>query len=330
MGYLTAQFLNERTNSRTDEYGGSFENRLRFLRECLAEIRDKTRGALTVGLRISGDEMNAEGLDAETVIAVCKAIEDDGVIDYVNVIAGSSASAAGWVHVFPPMAMEQGYVAPYAAAVKRALAVPVLVAGRINQPQIAERIIADGQADMCGMARALICDPELPEKAQAGRLDDIRACIGCNQACVGHRLNHHRISCIQRPETGREALYEPLPAADVPRSVMVVGGGPGGMKAAVTAARRGHKVTLYEKEKRLGGQAQLAQLLPGRAEFGGLITNLERELELAGVIVEFEQTMNMRDVQEAAPDAVIVATGARSAVRRWRATTTPMCSTPGK
>ncbi len=194
MGYLTAQFLNENTNRRTDEYGGSFENRLRFLRECLADIRDKTRGAMTVGLRISGDEMNPGGLEAETVIAICKAIEGDGVIDYVSVIAGSSAGAAGWVHVFPPMAMVQGYVAPYAAAVKRALTVPVLVAGRINQPQLAEEIIAQGQADMCGMARALICDPDLPDKARRGQLDDIRACIGCNQACVGHRLNHHRIS----------------------------------------------------------------------------------------------------------------------------------------
>ena len=314
MGYLTAQFLNAHTNHRTDEYGGSFENRLRFLLDCLVDIRDKTRGALTVGLRISGDEMTETGLGPETVIEICQAIDGDGLVDYVNVIAGSSASAAGWVHVFPPMAMTHGYVAPYAAAIKQAVSKPVLVAGRINQPQQAEEILALGQADMCGMARPLISDPDLPRKAAKGHTDDIRACIGCNQACVGHRLNHHRISCIQRPETGRESLYEPLPPTETRKTVMVVGGGPSGMKAAVTAARRGHRVTLYEQDRRLGGQALLAQLLPGRAEFGGLITNLERELETAGVSVVTDRSVDLAAIEEAAPDAVVIATGARSAI----------------
>lgn len=312
MGYLTSQFLNERTNHRQDEYGGSFDNRLRFLRECLTDIREKTKGELVVGIRISADEMNPDGLNPETVIAICKAIEEDGIVDYVNVIAGSSADAAGWAHVFPPMAMEQGYVAPYAAAIKHALDIPVLVAGRINQPQQAEQIIATGQADMCGMARALICDPDLPAKTQDGRTDDIRACIGCNQACVGHRLAHHRISCIQRPETGRESRFDPLPPVKKKKTIVVVGGGPGGMKAAITAANRGHDVTLYEKDKRLGGQALLAQLLPGRAEFGGLITNLETELNASGARVVTGMEMDAAAIRELAPDAVIVATGAAS------------------
>ncbi len=314
MGYLTSQFLNQHTNNREDEYGGSFENRLRFLRECLDDIREKTRGELTVGLRISGDEMNADGLGSDTVIDICKVMESDGVIDYVNVIAGSSANAAGWVHVFPPMAMEQGYVAPYAAAIKQALSLPVLVAGRINQPQQAEQIIATGQADMCGMARPLICDPDLPTKASEGRVDDIRACIGCNQACVGHRLAHYPISCIQRPETGREAEFDPLSETRDKKTVVVVGGGPGGMKAAITAVKRGHDVTLYEKDKRLGGQALLAQLLPGRAEFGGLVTNLEHELKASGARIETSTELDAAAIRELAPNAVIVATGAKPAL----------------
>jgi 2,4-dienoyl-CoA reductase-like NADH-dependent reductase (Old Yellow Enzyme family) len=312
MGYLTSQFLNPRTNKRDDEYGGNLENRLRFLRECIADVRAKVGTGMVVGIRISGDEMTDAGMDAGAVLEICRSIDSDGQVDYFNVIAGSSADAAGWTHVFPPMAMDTGYVAPYSAAVKQVVSKPVLVAGRINQPQIAEQIIANGQADLCGMARALICDPDAPTKAEAGKPDDIRACIGCNQACVGHRLNHEKISCIQHPETGREVDFDPLPATAAPRNIMVVGGGPGGMKAASVAARRGHHVTLYEASDRLGGQALLAQLLPGRSEFGGIITNLVREMELAGVTIHTGVPVDDSTVAEKKPDAIIVATGARS------------------
>jgi 2,4-dienoyl-CoA reductase-like NADH-dependent reductase (Old Yellow Enzyme family) len=312
MGYLTSQFLNPTSNTRDDAYGGSFENRLRFLRECIADVRTKAGDNMVVGIRISGDEMTEAGLSARDVLEICQAIDADGQVDYFNVIAGSSADAGGWTHVFPPMAMEAGYVAPYAAAVKQAVSKPVLVAGRINQPHMAEQIIADGQADMCGMARALICDPDAPNKARAGTPDDIRACIGCNQACVGHRLNHEKISCIQHPESGRETLYDPLPVTQTPKTIMVVGGGPGGMKAACVAAERGHRVTLYEKSDRLGGQALLAQLLPGRTEFGGLITNLVHEMERAGVTVCTGTEVTEQLIAGATPDAVILATGATS------------------
>ncbi len=310
MGYLIAQFLNPRTNTRDDAYGGSLDNRLRFLREVLAGIRAKTGPAMALGIRVSGDEMTEGGLTADEVIEICQAIDADGMVDYFSVIAGSSASPGGWIHVFPPMAIGQAYVAPYAAAIKAKVAKPVFVAGRINQPQIAERVIATGQADMCGMARAMICDPEFAAKAEAGRADDIRACIGCNQACVGHRLAHHGVSCIQHPETGRELVYGTLEPAASQRAVMVVGGGPGGMKAASVAARRGHRVTLYERGAQLGGQTLLAQMLPGRAEFGGIVTNLAREMELAGVTVVKGQEVTTEVVREAAPDALVLATGA--------------------
>ncbi len=310
MGYLIAQFLNPRTNTRDDDYGGSLDNRLRFLREVLAGIRAKTGPAMALGIRISGDEMTEGGLTADEVIEICQAIDADGTVDYFSVIAGSSASPGGWIHVFPPMAIGQAYVAPYAAAIKAKVAKPVLVAGRINQPQIAERVIATGQADMCGMARAMICDPELANKAAAGRTDDIRACIGCNQACVGHRLAHHGVSCIQHPETGRELEFGTLEPAAAPLDVMVVGGGPGGMKAASVAARRGHRVTLYERGPQLGGQALLAQSLPGRAEFGGIVTNLAREMELAGVTVFKGREVTADVIYQAAPDALVLATGA--------------------
>ena len=208
------------------------------------------------------------------------------------------------------MAVDTGYVAPYAATIKSRVSKPVFVAGRINQPQIAEQVLASEQADMCGMTRAMICDPELANKSKQGRVDDIRACIGCNQACIGHFHLGFPISCIQHPETGRELVYGERPSAEVPKRVMVIGGGPGGMKAASVAAQRGHQVTLYERSSSLGGQALLAQMIPGRAEFGGIVTNLTREMELAGVDVVKNTHMTLALVEEENPDAVVVATGA--------------------
>jgi 2,4-dienoyl-CoA reductase-like NADH-dependent reductase (Old Yellow Enzyme family) len=315
MGYLVCQFLNPRVNRRTDEYGGSFENRLRLLREIVAAIRAATSRRMALGIRISADEKADDGLTAEEMLAVTAAIDGDGAIDYVSVTTGSSATPGGWIHVFPPMAIPQGYVAPQAAAIRQAIKSPVLVAGRINQPQMAEAVLSAGQADMVGMVRALITDPDLPDKARTGRSDDIRACIGCNQACVGHRLALHGISCIQNPVTGREARYGDPQPARVARRIMVIGGGPAGMKAAVTAAQRGHAVTLYERERQLGGQVLLAQSLPGRAEFGGVVTNLKRELELAGVAVHTGTAPTPAAIATDAPDAVIVATGARPRLR---------------
>ena len=310
-GYLPAQFLNPRINRREDRYGGSFENRLRFLEETIERIRQAIGEEKVLGLRISGAEFDHDGLAAEEVLAVCKALSAKGGIDYYNVIAGSSASLAGAIHIVPPMAISTGYTAPFAAAVKAVVAKPVFVAGRINQPQIAEQILASGQADLCGMTRAMICDPEMPGKAAAGRLDDIRACIACNQACIGHFHLGYGISCIQHPETGRELDYGRLEPAAHTKRVLVAGGGPAGMKAAAIAAARGHEVTLYEASGRLGGQALLAQQLPGRAEFGGIITNLTREMELAGVKVNRGTVVDAALLRRESPDALVIATGAK-------------------
>ena len=306
-GYLPAQFLNPNVNLRDDEYGGSLENRLRFVREAIAAIRRQVPEGFIVGLRFSGDEKDPDGLDESQTLAAGRALAPE--LDYLNVIAGTSAAPGAAVHIVPPMSIEHGYVAPFAQTLKQATGRPVFVAGRINQPQIAEQILSQGAADMCGMTRAMICDPEMPNKARIGRADDIRACIGCNQACIGHFQLGLPISCIQHPETGRELVYDRIVPAARRKSVMVVGGGPAGMKAAAVAAARGHAVTLHEKSGRLGGQALLAQLLPRRAEFGGIATNLEREMELAGVTVRRRSEVTPDVVREEAPDALIVACG---------------------
>ena len=309
-GHLVSQFLNPRTNRRDDAYGGSFENRLRFLSEIVVEVRGAVGDEPPIGLRISGDEMGNDGLTSEEALAVCVAADRLGEIDYFHVIAGSCSNFDGGIHVVPPMAIEPGYVAPYAARIRSQVTKPVLVTGRINRPEVAERILADRQADFCGMTRAMICDPDLANKTREGRLADIRYCIGCNQACIGHAAKGAAISCIQFPESGRELVYGRRTAAQRRRRVLVAGGGPAGMKAAAVAAERGHDVTLFEKADRLGGQALLAQLLPGRMEFGGIVSNLAREVERAGVKVLLGTPVTADLVLEQAPDAFVIATGA--------------------
>ena len=311
-GYLPAQFLNPRTNLRTDAYGGSVENRLRFLREAIAAARRGAGPGLAVGLRISvGEESQSdEGLTADEALAALASLDADGLLDYVSVVAGTSATTAGSDHIVPSMAYPAGYTAPLAARVKPVVSVPVMVAGRINQPQDAELILSRGDADVTVMTRALICDPEMPAKARAGAVAAIRACIGCNQACIGHFHAGYPISCIQRPETGRELSYGVRRRASRGKNVIVVGGGPAGLKAAAVAAERGHQVTLLEAGRRLGGQVLLAQEIPGRAEFGGAIGNLAGEAERAGAKIILGTAADERLLRELAPDAIVLATGA--------------------
>jgi 2,4-dienoyl-CoA reductase-like NADH-dependent reductase (Old Yellow Enzyme family) len=307
-GYLPAQFVNPRVNLREDSYGGSLENRLRFLTEIVEAVRARTGPDFVVGLRFSAEDNDLNGLTAQEADEVLRAL--DGSFDYFNLTVGSSATFGGAVHIAPAMAFASAYGAPAAAAVRRKVKTPVFYTGRVNQPQDAERLVANGEADMVGMTRALICDPDMPAKAEQGRLDDIRACIACNQACIGHFQLGVPISCIQHPETGRELRYgKTLPAAKI-RKVLVAGGGPAGLKAASIAAARGHEVTLYEASGRLGGQALLAQLLPRRLEFGGIATNLSREAELAGVTVVKNTRVDRALVEREKPDCVILATGA--------------------
>ncbi len=307
-GYLPAQFLNPRTNLRDDQYGGSLENRLRFTREVIAAVRAQAGHDIVLGMRISVDERDLDGLTSDESVEACAILAAD--LDYLSVSAGSSATYRGSVHIAPPMSQEPGYTAPLSAAVRQRVDIPVFVTGRINTPAEAERIITAGHADAVAMTRALICDPLMPAKARTGQVDAIRLCIGCNQACIGHFHLGVPISCIQYPESGREREYGQLIPAARSKRVIVVGGGPAGLKAAAVAAARGHDVEVWEAASRIGGQVLLAQHLPRRSEFGGLIENLQAEAVRAGVRIRTSLPATIESLTDAGPDEIFIATGA--------------------
>ncbi len=308
-GYLPSQFLNPLINHRNDGYGGTPENRLRFLAETLEMMRGELSPGV-IGIRISLGERDPNGLSEQIAMEVLEALSKQKLVDYVSVTAGTSASLGGSDHIVPDMRWANGYVSQVSRQVKGLVDVPVMIAGRINQPQDAERILERQDADACVMTRALICDPQLPTLAFAGTPDKIRACVGCNQACIGHFHAGYPISCIQHPETGRELKFgKRMPAAKTKR-VLVVGGGPGGLKAAAVAADRGHRVTLVEAESQLGGQVLLAGRLPSREEFAVVAENLIKEAAQSGVTTKTRTTADMALVNSLSPDAVIVATGA--------------------
>lgn len=307
-GYLPAQFLNPKVNTRKDGYGGSFANRVRFLEEVIDEIRRQTGDKLAIGVRISCDERDEGGMGQEVAVETLRYLE--AKLDYASVVAGTSASLGGSVHIVPPMSVENAYLQDEVLALRASLSLPLILSGRINQPHEAEAVIRSGAADMCGMTRALICDPAMPSKAMDDDAEGIRACIGCNQACIGHFHRGLPISCIQYPESGRELVYDDIGKTERFQNIAVVGGGPAGMKVAVVAAARGHRVTLYEAESRLGGQANQAQQLPHRAEFGGLVTNLLEEVKRSGIEVVMKRRVTPEELLKLGFDQVIVASGA--------------------
>ena len=306
--YLLHQFLSPLYNKRTDEYGGSFENRLRFAREVIAGVRDRVGSDWVVGVRISLSDFIPGALDIDDAVRVARELEADGQIDFVNV------TAAGYHNIFlaiQPSDEPDGYLVDLTAQVKAGVAaLPVFTVGGIKDPALAEEILASGKADMVAMTRAQIADPEFANKVQAGREDEINHCIRGNQGCIGRVFKGLPISCTVNPSAGREGRLGPLVPAERPAPWVVAGGGPAGMKAAVTLARRGHSVTLLEREERLGGQVNLILLTPGRDEFGWITRDLEVQLRKAGVEVRLGEEATPELVGGLEPAGVIVATGA--------------------
>jgi len=305
---LARQFLSPLTNFRTDQYGGNFENRLRFPVELLTAVREILGEDFTLGIRLCADEMAWGGITLEDAKKIAAALEDTGTIDFVDL---SLSTFYNLYLVGGSMHMPLGYTVPLATGIKEAINLPVFATGRINDPDFAEKILAAGQADMIGMVRAQICDPNMARKTKEGRLEEIRYCVADNQNCYGRVALNRSIGCIQNPFIGHERDWDELslPQTKWKKRVMVIGGGPAGMWAAKIAALRGHDVTLFEKQSALGGQINIAMKGSGREELGVIVRNERCQLEKLKVPMMLNQTITPEFIMEQNPDAVIVATG---------------------
>jgi 2,4-dienoyl-CoA reductase-like NADH-dependent reductase (Old Yellow Enzyme family)/thioredoxin reductase len=310
-GHLTEQFLSPASNHRTDEYGGSLDNRLRFCLETLEAVRGAVGPDLIIGARLTGDQMVPGGLTLEDAQAIAVRLAGTGWLDYVTVSGASTERYQALPFVTPTYYAPLGLYNRFAAAVKAVVRIPVIVAGRVVHPAQAEEVLAQGWADAVAMTRALIADPEMPRKAAAGRVEEIRVCTGASEACIGRRIQGKTIACIQNPAIGREAeLTETLPAARA-RRVVVAGGGVAGLEAARMAARRGHRVVLLEATAELGGQLRALWRAPARQSYQEVVRWLTGEVARSGVEVRLDTEATAERLFAERPDVVVVATGAR-------------------
>jgi mycofactocin system FadH/OYE family oxidoreductase 2 len=322
---LMRQFFSPYYNRREDAYGGSLENRMHFALEVIAAVRAEIGRDFTLGIRLCGDELIPAGLTLEDVVEIARRLEATGQLDYINTSIGEFHNlymVEGSMHT-PP-----GYQLFVSASIREAVKLPVFCTGRIKDPVQAERILREGLADMVDVVRGQICDPEFTRKAREGRTEAIRLCISCNQYCIGRMGLNLSLGCIQTPATGNEQLFSrptvraggrgqaiaptKFPRKDVdPPTVMVVGGGPGGMQAAKVAAQRGFRVHLYEQQTELGGQINLLVRVPSRVEFGDSSRNLQRELLEAKIETHLGIEVTPELIERERPDAIILATGSR-------------------
>ncbi|MGE5583936.1 MAG: FAD-dependent oxidoreductase [Bacillota bacterium] len=307
-GYLIDEFLSPYANKRTDEYGGPLENRLRFALEVVRAVRQAVGPDFPVLYRMSADEKVPGGLTLDETKEVARRLEREGV-NALHVSAGVYESA---VWIIQPMSLPRACLADLASGIKSVVKIPVIAVGRINDPEVAEGLLAQGKADLIAMGRQLLTDPDTPRKIAEGRVDELRRCIACCQGCIDELFQDHPIGCTVNARAGFESAFT-LAKAPAARKVLVVGGGPAGMEAARVAALRGHQVTLWEKGPSLGGQLPLAATPPQKGEIATFRDFLMREIGRLKVNVQVNREATLDAIRTEKPDVVVVATGARPA-----------------
>ena len=309
-------FLSPATNRRGDRYGGSLENRARLLLELVAAVRSVIGNRLALGVRLCGDELIEGGTTIDEAVAVARLVEQSGQVDYINTSIGVATASLYMIEA--SMHVPPGYALFIPSAIRKAVELPVVGVGRFKDPQQAERALAEGHCDLVGVVRGQIADPDFAAKARTGSADEIRLCLSCNQECVGRMGLNRWLGCIENPRAGREHDWAHRPSPRSPaKDVIVVGAGPAGLQAAISATEHGHRVSVYEKAGAAGGQVRLAASVPNRAEFGDLVRNQLNECRRLGVTITYGITVDAAFVADQRPDAVVVATGAEASTPWW-------------
>ncbi|WP_282075246.1 NADPH-dependent 2,4-dienoyl-CoA reductase [Maribacter aquivivus] len=302
-GYLINQFIAERTNKRTDTYGGSYENRMRLPIELVKQTREAVGEEFIIIYRLSMLDLVEKGSSWQEVVALGKEIEKAGAT-IIN-------TGIGWHEARIPTIATSVPRAAFTWVTKKMkeeLTIPLVTSNRINMPETAEQVLAEGHADMISMARPFLADPEWVNKAEAAKADEINTCIGCNQACLDHVFERKVASCLVNPRACHETELNYYPT-ETKKKIAVVGAGPAGLAASTIAAQRGHNVTLFDGEKETGGQFNLAKQIPGKEEFYETIRYFNKQLELHNVTVKLNTRVTAEDLQNGNFDEVIVATG---------------------
>lgn len=308
-GNLVQQFMSPRYNKRTDEYGGSEENRLRMAREVLEACRAAVGPDFVLGLRVTADELVPGGYTIEDFVQWLPRLVEWGALDYIDVSAGTNASMWSRSRHYPTISMPAQPLVEYSRRIKELVNIPVFCVGKITDPVEAGEIVATGKADMVAMTRAHVAEPAIVNLARAGRLDEIRTCIYCNESCFGRQQRVGDITCVYNPRSGRESVWPELARSERPRRITIVGAGPAGLEAARSAALCGHTVTLFEAQPEIGGQLRYIPRTPTRQPYGKILDWYQREITGLVHDIRLGRAATSADVLATNPDVVLIATG---------------------